>query len=104
MSIYINYDLNSEDIFFKLAHETGGFVYRNNDALSGEDMYILSSRLADIFEGNFKCFEATWKLTPAGSWTKPFQPGYFAQGEIMVDLQTGYDQETFEMPVGIIIK
>ena len=101
---YIDYNLNSEDLFFRLAHETGGFVYMNNDILNGKDILILASRLADILEGNFKCFEATWKLTPAGSWTDPFQPGYFAQGEIMVDLQTGYDKETFSMPLGIIIK
>lgn len=101
---HIDYDLNSEDIFYKLAYETGGFVYKNNDALGGEDMYVLSSRLGNIFEGNFKCFEATWKITPAGSWSDTFQPGYYATGEIVVDLQTGYDQETFEMPLGIIIK
>ena len=101
---HIDYDLSNEDIFYKLAYETGGFVYKNNDALSGEEIYILSSQLGNIFEGNFKCYETTWKITPSGSWTNAFQPGFFTQGDIEVELQTGYDKKAFNLPFGIIIK
>ena len=101
---YVNYDLNNEDIIYKLAIETGGLIYKSSDYLGGKDLYILASRLGNIFEGNFRCFESTWKIVPYDKSTDPFIPGFFLKTELQVELQTGYDNNTFSLPFGIYIR
>lgn len=101
---YIDYDLDNEDFFYKLADETGGFIYKNNDILGGDDVVILASGLTNILQGNFRCFESVWKIVPKGSWTGPFQPGFFAEGNLEVDMGTQYLSNVIEIPFGINIK
>lgn len=101
---HISYNLDDENFLYKMALETGGFVYVNNDALSGEDMYLLGPQLDNIMSGNFRCFEAICRVSPTASFTDPFLPGFFDKAELIVELQTGYDREQFKMPFGIMIK
>jgi len=100
---YVNYDLNAEDFFYKIANETGGFVYKTSDAVYSGDLMLLAAKLTNIMEGNFSCFESTWKISPE-SWTDPFEPGFCEQGKLDVGLQTSYEKETFEIPFGVVIQ
>jgi hypothetical protein len=103
---YFDYDLNNEDLFFKLANRTGGFVY--DDDLGSDsknnNILILASRLGNLMEGNLSCFESTWKILPADSWTAPFQPGFTGEAKLQIDLGTQYLSYGIEIPIRIFIK
>ena len=101
---YVDYDLANDDLFFKIADITGGFVYKNNDFTSYFDRLILARRLGNILEGNFKCFESTWKIVPKGIWTDPFQSGFYAEGNLKVDLGTQFLSNVIELPFIINLK
>ncbi len=102
---YVDYDLANDDLFFKIADITGGFVYKNNDFLTSYfDRMILARRLGNILEGNFKCFESTWKIVPKGIWTDPFQSGFYAEGNLEIDLGTQFLSDVTELPFSINLK
>ena len=100
----VDYDLANDDLFFKIADITGGFVYKDNDYISYFDKLILASRLSNILEGNFKCFESTWKIVPEGIRTDPFQSGFYAEGNLKVDLGTQFLSNVIELPFIINLK
>jgi hypothetical protein len=103
---YFEYDLNNEELFFKLADYTGGFVY--DDDLGSEsydnNILMLASRMGNIMEGNFRCFESTWEILPSDSWTEPFQPGFLDDGTLDIDLGTQYISYGIQIPYRINIK
>jgi hypothetical protein len=101
---YIDYNLNEEDIYYKLAYQTGGFVYMDNEYSDNNSNLVLASRLGNIFEGNFKCFESTWRIVPKGIWTELFRPGFYADGNLEAEMGTQYLSNIIEFPFCIYIK
>jgi hypothetical protein len=105
---YIEYSFDTEKLIYELALNTGGFIY--NDDLSymayDNNILILASRLGNILEGNFRCFESTWKIVADDTYTIPFQPGYIIEDDInlLIDLGTQYNSNVIELPFRIIIK
>jgi hypothetical protein len=95
----IKWDSDGEELYYKMALETGGIVYQVNN-YDGKDLNLLASRLGDIFKGNIKYYETVCKITPE-SWTDPFQPGFYATGDLEFELQNGTE---FKIPFGIMIK
>ena len=98
------WDLDNDDLYFRLANETGGFVFRSHDMLYGEDILILAPHLKNIMGGDNRYFEATWKIIPDDHYTDLFVPGFFEKVDLVVELQTGDDRKQFNMPFGILIK
>jgi hypothetical protein len=103
---YFEYDLKNEDLFFDLADYTGGFVYDDDlgDMSYDNNILILAARMGNMMEGNFRCFESTWKILPSDSWTKPFQPGFTDEGTLDIDLGTQYISYGIQVPYRINIK
>lgn len=97
-------DWANEDLFYKLANLTGGFVYMDNDYTDFTDKLILASRLGNILEGNFKCFESTWKIVPQDIYTDLFRPGFYAGENLDVDVGTQFLSNVRETPFAIYIK
>jgi len=97
---YIDYDLDNEDLYYKIAEQTGGFVYTNNQYISNSDGLILASCLGNIMKGDFKCFEAKWRIMP-NSWADTFKYGYYSDAELDIELSL---DNMIEIPMCIYIK
>jgi hypothetical protein len=98
------WDMDHDDIYYRLAYETGGSVYKSRNSIYAGDILDLASPLKNIMNKDYNCFEATWELIPINQYYTTFYPGYFEKPDLEIGLQTGSGKKIFDMPFGIIIK
>ena len=97
----INWDNEGENFYFVMASLTGGMVYQIVD-YDLKDLSLLSSRLKNIFEGNIKYYETTWKLKPKTQIIPVFQPGVFYDDvKLNLQIQNGKEETELGLPFGV---
>ena len=92
----VNWDSKGENFYFVMASFTGGIVYQFID-YELKDLSLLSARINNIFEGNIKYFETTWKLKP----NTEFQSGLYYDVNLNFQLQTGKEKTAIELPFAV---
>lgn len=99
---YFTWDLYNDDLYYRLAYETGGSVYMNK--YNDYSFITLASHLQNIMRGDYSCFDATWNLVPDGQYSRLFTSGYFKKPDLEIVIPAGIERKICNAPFSIIIK